>query len=387
MPCAQPDRAWHRVIHLKSRMFIVGPNASGKSNLLDVFRFIRDIAKPGGGFQQAIQDRGGISKLRCLAARNNPNIEIKICLSEFSHKAPIWTYAIGIIQEPRGYRQPILSYERVWRGDALLLNRPDKDDEKDGVRLTQTHLEQISANQKFRDIAKFFESIQYLHLIPQFIRHPDAFSGPNIAGDPFGRNFLDNVARTPEKVRRARLSKIENVLRVAVPQLQQLSYVQDEVGASHLEAIYEHWRPKGAKQQEDQFSDGTLRLIGLLWMLLEEEALLLLEEPELSLHAQIVKKLPPLLYQLQKSRKRQILLSTHSADLLSDNGIGAEEVIMLIPESESTQVQTASTKREIKALLESGMNLADAVFPFTAPKNLSQLPLCAHELNSNTSSS
>ncbi len=36
-------------VDLSNRVFLVGPNASGKSNFLDVFRFMRDIAKLGGG--------------------------------------------------------------------------------------------------------------------------------------------------------------------------------------------------------------------------------------------------------------------------------------------------------------------------------------------------
>ncbi|HRX87118.1 MAG TPA: AAA family ATPase, partial [Phycisphaerae bacterium] len=52
---------------LEQRVFIVGPNASGKSNLLDALRFLRDIAKPGGGLQRAVLDRGGLTKIRCLA--------------------------------------------------------------------------------------------------------------------------------------------------------------------------------------------------------------------------------------------------------------------------------------------------------------------------------
>ena len=60
-------------VPLRERQFIVGPNASGKSNLLDIFRFLRDIAKAeGGGFQKAVKDRGGVSKIRCLAARRDP---------------------------------------------------------------------------------------------------------------------------------------------------------------------------------------------------------------------------------------------------------------------------------------------------------------------------
>ena len=36
------------------RLVIVGPNASGKSNLLDVFRFLGDIVAPGGGVAHAV---------------------------------------------------------------------------------------------------------------------------------------------------------------------------------------------------------------------------------------------------------------------------------------------------------------------------------------------
>jgi len=40
---------------LERRVFLVGPNASGKSNVLDAFRFLRDIADPkGGGFLAAV---------------------------------------------------------------------------------------------------------------------------------------------------------------------------------------------------------------------------------------------------------------------------------------------------------------------------------------------
>jgi recombinational DNA repair ATPase RecF len=38
-------------VALRERMFVVGPNASGKSNLLHALRFLRDIAEPRGGFQ------------------------------------------------------------------------------------------------------------------------------------------------------------------------------------------------------------------------------------------------------------------------------------------------------------------------------------------------
>lgn len=65
-------------IDLSERVYIIGPNAVGKSNFLDVFRFMSDLCKDGGGLQKAVNDRGGITKLRCLQARND--IEVAIIL-------------------------------------------------------------------------------------------------------------------------------------------------------------------------------------------------------------------------------------------------------------------------------------------------------------------
>lgn len=363
----------HVDVEIGDRLFLVGPNASGKSNFLDVFRFLRDIVKSGGGLQKAIQDRQSLSKIRCLSVRQSPNVEIEIHLAESANKTPIWKYAIGIKQQGRGKRKPYLAYERVWKGNKQLIDRPYKDDDDDELRLTQTYLEQINSNAQFREIAKFFESVLYLHLIPQLLRYPDSLAGPGIGEDPFGRSFLERLAKTPEKTRISRLKKIEAGLRIAVPNLQQLSFIKDDVGLPHLEAIYEHWRATGAKQREDQFSDGTLRLIGLLWSLLESDSLLLLEEPELSLNAAIVSKLPPLMYRLQGQKKRQIILSTHSADLLLDEGIGGEEVLILKPDKENTKVELASSIPEVRDLLEGGLSIADAVLPRTAPAEVTQL--------------
>ena len=361
-------------LQLSDRTFIVGPNASGKSNLIDSLRFLRDIAKSGGGLQRAISQRGGLSKIRCLAARQSPEVEIAVELSESGHPRE-WRYELGITQQVRGHRQPQLSYERVYHREKLILERPDKDDNSDPIRLTQTNLEQINANSKFREVVRFLESIRYLHLVPQLLRQPEAFQGSNSPEDPYGRNFLEMVAKTPEKTRRSRLLKIEGALRKAVPQLKGLTDVKDEAGVPHLEAVYEHWRPNAGRQREDQFSDGTLRLIGLFWALLDGDSTLLLEEPELSLHNAIVTKLPSLIFGLQQRRKRQILITTHSHELLNDKGIGGEEVILLIPEAEGTKARLASNNSEISNLLKAGFSVAEVALPRTSPSSLEQLSL------------
>ncbi len=364
-------------VDLRERQFIVGANASGKSNLLDVFRFLRDIAKTeGGGLQKAVKDRGGVSKIRSLAARSDPEIAIEVHLADRAGESPKWCYALGLRQETRGYRHTYLTHERIWKESQQILNRPDTKDRKDKERLTQTFLEQINVNADFRDLVRFFQSVTYLHLVPQLLRFAGSLQGRTLEDDPFGQGFLERLAKTSEKTRRSRLLKVEKALKVAVPQLEQLEFTRDSVtGHPHLQALYAHWRPKAGLQREDQFSDGTLRLIGLLWSLLESDSLLLLEEPELSLNSAIVAQLAPIISRQQRNRRRQVLVSTHSDSLLIDKGIDGREVLLLAPAKEGTEVKVAAEIEEVRVLLESGFTVGEVVLPRTKPADSEQLSL------------
>ncbi len=82
--------------------------------------------------------------------------------------------------------------------------------------------------------------------------------------------------------------------------------------------------------------------MGLLWVAMEGGGPLLLEEPELSLHPEIVRYLPQMFARVQRRTGRQIIMSTHSPDLLRDEGIGLDEVLLLRPRAEGTDVQPAS---------------------------------------------
>jgi predicted ATPase len=357
-------------VGIENRVFLVGPNASGKSNFLDVFRFLRDLGSSGGGFQEAVRRRDGVSAIRCLAARRYTDVEIHVELKDSDAKSR-WEYEIAFNQDKQ--RRSLLSNERVLRKDEVLLVRPNDEDCNDPTRLTQTYLEQVNVNRPFRDLATFFESIHYLHIVPQLVREPDRSVGHH--NDPFGGDFLEQIAKSPDRKRDARLRRIKEALRVAVPQLQEIELWRDARGTPHLRGKYEHWRPQGAWQTEEQFSDGTLRLMGLLWAAMEGSGPLLLEEPELSLHPEIVRLLPQMFARVQRLTGRQIIISTHSPDLLRDEGIGLDEVLLFVPEAEGTKVTSAQSHQDIRQLLQSGLSLADVVIPKTRPEKVEQLSL------------
>src|SRR3990172_290546 len=357
-------------VELPRRVFLVGANASGKSNWLDVFRFLHDLVSIDGGFQAAVRKRGGVSQLRCLAARRFPEIAIQASLGG-NDAGAAWEYELRFTQDRR--QRPVIQRERVAREGKLLLSRPLPQDRKDPERLTQTYLEQVTVNQQFRELADLFGAIRYLHIIPQLVREPDRSVGRR--NDPYGGDFLEQVARTPEKTRPARLRRIRDALRVAVPQLKGLEFSRDDSGAPHLRGQWEHWRLQGGWQTEEQLSDGTLRLLGLLWAMLDGTGPLLLEEPELSLHSDVARFTPQMLARMERRASRQVLVSTHSTDILRDEGIGLHELLLFEPGTEGTSVRPAGDFAEIKALLQGGTSLAEAAIPRTCPPNAQQLPL------------
>mgnify|MGYP006291158773 CR=1 FL=1 len=366
-------------VSFSERTFIVGSNASGKSNLLDVFRFLRDIVKQAGGLQHAVDSRGGIKKIRCLSARNISNISIEIHLAESINGNILWKYLLDIKHSGGGVvkSQAIIISEKVWSGEKnkWILERPLEIKKEDSETLKFTHLEQVTTNKEFREISTFFNDLQYLNIVPLLVRESESYILSKEKEDFYGRNFLERVSKMNERTKHSYFRKINEVLKVAVPQLEELKFTKDEMGIPHLEARYNHWRAKGSKQREDQFSDGTLRLIGFLWALLDGTETVLLEEPEINLHAEIIRQLPEFIAKLQKkkTKKRQVIITTHSYDLLDNKSIGSEEVIVLLPSKEGTEIKVAKDVEEINKLLKAGFSAAEATNPTTKPKDISNI--------------
>lgn len=361
---------------LQDRMFVIGPNASGKSNLLDALRFLKQIASAGGGFQEAISSRNGMARVRCLAARNFNHGCVTMRVAIGDDDVPRgWTYEVTFTAESRGRHRPVLKREVVKRNGETVIDRPTAEDRDDPERMTQTHLEQVNANRDFREVSDFLGSIRYLHLVPHLIRDPER-AGDRV-DDPYGSDLLLRIATTSERARVKRLQRISGALKAAVPQLDRLKLAQDTIGRWRLEARYEHWRPQPAVQDERSFSDGTLRLIGLLWSLLDVRrngGPVLLEEPELSLHTSVVRQLPSIFSRIRAAGGPQVILTTHSTEVLQDPGLGVDEVVILALGKEGTEAAPASAVRDVRPLLNAGVSLAEILYPKTEPEAVRELP-------------
>ena len=128
-------------VNCGKRMFLIGPNASGKSNFLDALLFLRDVAQYKLGHAVAL--RGGMKSIRYINARQHPDITIALTIDD------AWKYELTFGTE-KGKQVPIVIREIVkqrtedkWK---RILSRPNEEDENDPLRRTQTSLEQINAN-------------------------------------------------------------------------------------------------------------------------------------------------------------------------------------------------------------------------------------------------
>lgn len=355
------------------RLLIVGPNASGKSNLLDLFRFLGDISRSGGGLASALEQRGGLSKTRCLFARNNHNGELNIEI-DLADGADTWRYELAIKGTKGGRNRPAVVRETVVHNGATLLSRPNRDDELDRERLTQTHLEQISANQDFRPVADYFAKVNYFHLVPQVIRHGQA--GAALSAQSFGSSMIADMNATPQRTRNAWFKRITRALVAAVPGFEDLRLEVDKAGQPHLIAMYRNWRKNPSEQDETDFSDGTLRLIGLLWTIISAPAnggVLLLEEPELSLNTAIVRRLASLLAAAQRDTAMQVILSTHAPELLDDEGVRAEEILVLRVTDDATVVDLLSSIEDVRPEIEAELPLSEITSELISPSDLTGL--------------
>lgn len=353
-------------VAISRRTFVYGPNASGKTNFLDALRFLRDIARPGGGIRGAVDDRGGFAAIRSLHAHGTKqHIELAIEALDGSTK---WKYELHLSSEGTGAKRvPVVLTEVVHKNGREVDRRPTSDDVSDPARLRETHLESLRSNQKYRELAEGLAAIEYMHLVPHVVKYPER--APRSESNGMGGHLLAEIAGTPKKRRESLLRKVNKGLAIALPEFADLECEVDEAGMPRLKAKYMHWRKEGSWQREDQFSDGTLRLIALLWKLADDrnKSVLLLEEPELSLHSDLVRQLPRIFSSIA-GRGRQVIFSSHAEELLEDDGIEPSEIVLLEP-AQGTQVRLASDDHDVVAVAKAGGKIAPLVVAKTRPKN------------------
>ncbi|TVR52643.1 MAG: hypothetical protein EA425_04460 [Puniceicoccaceae bacterium] len=352
-------------LDLQPRILLVGPNASGKSNFLDVFRFMHEVCRPAGGLLPALANRLGLAGVRQRPTRTNAPLQLHFAFEDEARTR--WHYELGMHAKggPRSPRTEV-AYERVLRNNRLLLNRPDAADHRDPERLSVTCLESPLANASFRPIRDFFASTGYCQPAGKLA----AAEGSDAASEA----IVSLLNGLPKRLRTVRLRQLESVLKSAVPRFQRLELSDASAPRPKVEAHFAVGKAGSMRASSDELSEGTYRLLHLISSVLAPHQLLLVEEPEAALGPAVIRHLAGIFHRL--GGDTQIMLSSHSAELLADSGIDASEVVLFLPQSGGeARVVVAGEIPEIKALLEEGLSVGEVVLPRTAPSRLQELGL------------
>nr|MDO8077031.1 AAA family ATPase [Candidatus Freyarchaeota archaeon] len=192
----------------------------------------------------------------------------------------------------------------------------------------------------------------YSFTVPSIRRENSARKQLNLERD--GSN-LAQVLLTLKTERPKAFSAIEEVLKLAIPEVEELLTPLTEEGNTYV-AIQE----KGfAPFDYHQVSDGTLRLLAYITALNLDADLICFEKPENFVHPQLLR----LLAEILKKSDKQIVLSTHSPYFLDH--LEPEDLIIVEKKDGKTKlrrVEAEKQKKEIQNLLEEGIPLGEAYY-------------------------
>jgi predicted ATPase len=323
-------------VRLRPLMFLVGPNGSGKSNFLDALRLLTDSLNTS--LDHALRERGGIKEVRRRSAGHPTHFSIRLRFRLPEGAEGFYAFRVG--SRPQGGFEVQTEECRLFGSQALA---PETYYVVASGAVTSTsvpvapaaasdrlYLVNASGLPEFRPLYDALSHMGFYNLNPASIRDlqpPDA--GEVLLRD--GRN-LASVLGELESHSSAAKKRIEDYLSKVVPGVSGVDVKQ--VGP--METL-EFRQQVGGNEHPWRFfagnmSDGTLRALGILVALFQSRngqahrvPLVGIEEPELALHPAAAGVLRDSLR--DASQVTQVIVTSHSPDLLDDPTI-ADELIL-----------------------------------------------------------
>lgn len=331
-------------------MFLVGPNGSGKSNFLDALRFVVDSLNTS--LDHAFRQRNGIKEVRRRSGGHPTHFSMRLDFQLPSGDSGYYSFRIGA--RPHGGFEVLDEECRLTSAELFNGNpRPNPYFKVENGTVTTSepivpvavtdrlYLVAASSIPVFRPVYDALSRMAFYNLNPERIRDLQITdAGDLLTGDG------DNIASVLKKMKdysptlKARIEAylatvVSDVVGVDVKELgtkATLEFRQQVVGAEHP------WRFPASSM-----SDGTLRALGVLVALFQGSngvgvrvPLIGIEEPEIALHPAAVGALLDSLE--EASASKQILITSHSPDLLDNERIDPNSLLAVVAEKGVTRI-------------------------------------------------
>ncbi|KQY88847.1 AAA family ATPase [Pelomonas sp. Root1444] len=370
---------------------IVGPNASGKSNIIDALRFVHDAVTDG--LEHAVSTRDGITRIRQYSKSKPYKVSLSLCFDpqDEDKEADELDYSFSLASKEGG--NYIVDSEGGFIGNLSARHTRAKSDEPatpqpirlkrdPGGRYSIVPLwegSQVAATDQLamamngpagavavfdsNSIPAFVSDWNYYALYPNTLR---GLSPPERDGrlNESGKNYASVIKQLKRtKAGKEALSRIYETMQEIVPAFREVSV--STVGGFLVPKFRFSIDGQSVDYDAIQLSDGTLRVFGLLLALYQVPAprLLLIEEPEQNVQPGVLAVLADAFR--EASTRTQIIVTTHSPNFVDH--FSPEEVRVTSSRRGATVIAPikASQKRAVqKHLLSlSEFMLAEGLVP------------------------
>lgn len=326
--------------------FLVGPNGAGKSNFLDALRFVADALNTS--LDQALRERGGIVAVRRRSSGHASHIGVRLefmlsngCSGYYAFRiGPLPTGGFEVQREECRICDPALSnawFYHVDRGQVIE-SLPTIVPAAASNRL---FLVAASGLPEFRALYDALSRMGFYHLSPDEIRDfQSSDTGQMLFRD--GRN-LPSVLEALRRDSPATRDRVIEFLSNVVPEI--VDVTTTHLGNRETLEFHQRIHPDGSiwKFLAENMSDGTLRALGVLTALLQSTdggarrvPLVGIDEPEMAVHPGAAGVLRDAMR--TAAQVTQVIVTSHSPDLLDDKDISDDWVFSVVSENGETKI-------------------------------------------------
>lgn len=306
---------------------LVGPNGAGKSNVTDVLQFLSDAMHLG--LEGAVTKRTGIAAIRRWQRSGHPwDVKIGVTLQTADVDAAYDFTLKGDKSEE--YRVGRERAEVLWRRTAKRcvyeIDEGDwiesPSDLRPKVDRLSLVLPLVGGDDRFSPLADELRRMAVYDIFPDALREPHKYD-PVKPMHKLGRNWASILKDQEKATWKPDLVSVLNQLTGDVED------VDVKAIGGFLTVRFRHASEGSRKKWFDagQESNGTLRVAGILTALLQRPrpSLVAIEEPELTVHPGALELIFD--YVQQATRSSQVVLTTHSPELLDLLDIDSARVV------------------------------------------------------------
>lgn len=329
-------------VRLGPLTYLVGVNGSGKSNFLDALHLVRDALN--GSLDNALNERGGLSEVRRRSSGHPTHFGIRLEFAMNNGQRGHYAFNVGALKD-RGYEVQAEEcvIDAVGKGPFFKIERggirASSEDTFPAVTADRLALVAASGLTMFRPVFDGLAAMGLYNLNPKLMRDLQRPQEGRLLR-PAGENIASVIGHL-ERVAPEQIAIIQEYLQTVVPMVQgverkqigpmeTLEFRQDMAGAKYP------WRFLA-----QNMSDGTLRALGVLVALFQGNrdyapTLVGIEEPETALHPAASAALREAL--ARASGQTQVIVTSHSPDLLDDRQLDVDSLLAVVFESGETRI-------------------------------------------------